>query len=429
MKVIPASLCVRCKGGKNLCGLGYCPLLSRVRLKPTFDATLKEEFFGPSTNVFVGRYGYPRVNVGPLSVIQMGDTDMDVIDDPSKWFGMPYQKIIEMRSLMMRSEKRNEVRARTRYVEENQLLALAQKPVDVELHFKKKPVYKMDFSDVHQPMGPSARLQEMKIAGNVSVSRAVEGVTNDELKAREAMVTLYQKDESVYKIMAVLSSGALGVRDKKLVPTRWSITAVDDTLSKHLLQSVRTYAPINEYRVYESEFLYNRLCVLLAPGSWEYEAFESWAPGSMWARFAKEYYIIEEYESHEGRSDYADEMGGCYYSTRLAVAEALAAERRQARCIAFREVDDGYIIPVGVWQVRENVRNAMRSAPRRFATLEEALTYIQTRMKIPMDAYKKRSRILVQKRLSDFTSKRVKPETATWEDSVSIARSEPRSLK
>lgn len=402
-KTIPVSLCVRCKGGRNLCGLGYCPLLSRVQLKPKFDQTLKEEFFGPSTNVFVGRFGYPNVNVGPLSVIQIdGQTNLELIDDPAKWFGMPYEKIVEMRSLMMRSERRNEVTLRTRFVEDNQLLALAERPVDVELRFSKRPKYTMNFSDVHQPMGPTAPLREMRIVDNVKISKTVENVTADELKAREAMTTLYSKQESVYKIMSVLSSGALGVK-KKLVPTRWSITVVDDTLSKHLLQSVRECPSINEYRVYESSFLYNDLCVLLMPGQWEYEAFESWAPGSMWAKFAQNYYMIEEYEPYEGRSDYASEMGGCYYSTRLAVAEALATERRQARCIAFREVRPQYIIPVGVWQVRENVRNAMKSSCKKFATLEEALEYISTKMTIPMDAYRKRSRLLTQKRLWDYT--------------------------
>ena len=383
--------------------MGYCPLLSRVQLKPKFDATLGENFFGPSTNVFVGRFGYPNVNVGPLSVVMPERVDLGLIDDPAKWFGMPYDKIIEMRSLMMRSERRNDVKLRTRFVEDNQLLALAERPVDVELHFSKRPKYTMDFSDVHQPMGPSASLKTMAIVDNVKVSRTVDGVVRDDLKARDAMVTLYEKGESVYKIMSVLSSGALGKqKSQKLVPTRWSITAVDDTMSKHLLSEVRECPSINDYRVYESEFLSNRVCILLAPGAWEYDSFESWAPGSVWARFAERFYIIHEYEPHEGRSDYASEMGGCYYSTRLAVAEALAAERRQARCIAFREVGEQYVIPVGVWQVRENVRNAMRSPSRRFATMEEALAYVGTRMRIQMDEYRKRSVMLRQKKIGDF---------------------------
>lgn len=404
MKAIPASLCVRCKGGRNLCGLGYCPLLSRVQLKPKFDMTLKEEYFGPSTNVFVGRFGYPNVNVGPLSVILVDDgTDaLEIIDDPQQWFGMPYQKIIELRSLMMRSKREHNVRASSRFVEENQLLALARDPTDVELHFKKRPAYKMDFSDVHQPMGPSAPLRSMRITENVKISRAVESVVSDELKAKDAMIALYEKQESVYKVISILSSGALGLQDdKKLVPTRWSITAVDDTLSKHLLQRVRESPSINEYRVYESTFLYNDVCILLMPGAWEYEAFESWAPGSLWASHASTYYMIEEYEPHEGRGTYAQDMGGCYYSTRFAVAEALSIEGKQARCIAFREVRPQYIIPVGVWQVRENVRNAMRSY-KKFATLEEALTYIQAKMRIPMAEYRKRSRVLSQKKLLDY---------------------------
>ena len=79
--------------------------------------------------------------------------------------------------------------------------------------------------------------------------------------------------------------------------------------------------------------------------------------------------------------------------------------KRQARVVVFREVYEGYAVPVGVWQVRENVRNAMKSDCEKFSTLKEALDYIRPRLRIPLEEYVKRSKILRQMRLSDFFGK------------------------
>ncbi|MEM2119198.1 MAG: hypothetical protein QW840_03625, partial [Candidatus Bathyarchaeia archaeon] len=102
--------------------------------------------------------------------------------------------------------------------------------------------------------------------------------------------------------------------------------------------------------------------------------------------------------------------GGCYYSARLAVCEQLVREKRQAAVIVLREAHPGYVMPVGVWQVRENVRNAMRQKPLLFNTLNEALNTVGSRFKIPLARWILQSRLLkealFQKRLTDFFSKK-----------------------
>jgi hypothetical protein len=71
-----------------------------------------------------------------------------------------------------------------------------------------------------------------------------------------------------------------------------------------------------------------------------------------------------------------------------------------------REAHPGYILPVGVWNVRENVRAALKTTPKRFATLREALTHISTIMDIPVSRWIKNSAILkdalYQKRVDDL---------------------------
>jgi hypothetical protein len=114
---------------------------------------------------------------------------------------------------------------------------------------------------------------------------------------------------------------------------------------------------------------------------------------------------MSDWEFFDGRTTYAS-IGGCYYAARLAVNELLQRERRQAGVSIMREAHPGYILPVGVWNVRENVRAALRTTPKRFATLREALTHISTIMDIPVSRWIKNSAILkdalYQKRVDDL---------------------------
>ena len=138
------------------------------------------------------------------------------------------------------------------------------------------------------------------------------------------------------------------------------------------------------------------------PGSWEFENFEAWAPGSFWSQNIKKTEITEEYEPFGGRTKYADKQVGGYYATRFGIVESLQKMKRQARVVVFREIYEGYMVPVGVWQVRENIRNAMKSSYKKFPTKKEALNYIKAKLRTSLDEYLKKSRILKQKRLADF---------------------------
>jgi hypothetical protein len=90
------------------------------------------------------------------------------------------------------------------------------------------------------------------------------------------------------------------------------------------------------------------------------------------------------------------------------VCEQLVKERRQATVIVLREARPGYIMPVGVWQVRENVRNAMRQKPFLFKTIGESLKLINDRFEIPLQRWILQSELLknalFQKKITDFFS-------------------------
>ena len=130
-----------------------------------------------------------------------------------------------------------------------------------------------------------------------------------DLKAVEAVRNLYKEGVLISKIQKAFSVGAFGIeRNRRLVPTRWSITAVDDTLGKQLLKVTKTYPTIDEWRVYDWDQLDNRWSVLLMPTSWRYELIEAWYPNTTWNPLGKQIEIISSHEHFNGRKEYA-EMG------------------------------------------------------------------------------------------------------------------------
>ncbi|MFA5050431.1 MAG: Nre family DNA repair protein [Candidatus Micrarchaeia archaeon] len=388
-------LCVACKGTKKLCGLHSCPLLNKIRAQHKQKKEIKEFVFGPSNEIFVGSYSYPDISVGPM--VSTFQTPLS----PKELYGMEYGKIIEERIKIVRGKKTSY--AKKRIEDEMRDVSLSISPIDVEMNFSKKPVFDIKFSSVLEPMGASAPIKDYKLADNPKIPKKVDSVLDENLLAAEGMDELYNHGFDNYYLTKIMSIGVLGKKEnKKIVPTRWSITATDDLLGKKLLEKIREYEPINEFFVFSNEFLENHFEILLMPGNFEFENFESWNPKSIWAAGAKEAVISEEYEGYFGRTRYADKQVGGYYASRIGILEYLNSIRRQARVVVFREIKEGYIVPVGVWEVRENVRNALKNKGKKFQTLSEALQDISTRLSSPMKRYLKHSRILLQKKLGDF---------------------------
>ena len=402
------SKCTVCKGSKNICGKAKCPILSRLDTYLKLEPIMKRiEIEGASPpGVFVGRIGYPKVYVGPLVPPFHGDTSL--FDTPENWFGKSMDEIVRFRLRLIRGKIRADVRNpyEDRMVDETRLTSLSERPVDIELNLKSKPSKRFVLSDSVQPIGPSAIVKKLKI-GNVKLNHHTEKAYYDtDMKSSEAIVDLYNEGVSVTKIQRALSLGAFGLEKKRrLVPTRWSITAIDSIISQKMMDEVRRQPIINEFRVYESNYLDNRFEILMMPETWKYETMEAWYPGTIWNPDKHQIHIYGDSESYKGRSNYAS-IGGCYYAARLAVNEALFKENKQATVIIMREVHPGYIMPVGVWQVRENVRNALKQKPLRYNNLKEALSRIKSRLEIGLNNWVDQSDllkdVLYQRKLSDF---------------------------
>ncbi len=379
------------------------PLYKQIeaRFKPIFAKRIPKTVFGPTpSSVFVGKYGYPNVFTGPM--VAVTDTNLSLSGQPGKWYGLTTDRIIELNLSLARGEKTTNIKdTESRLARDVRDAALSVKPTDVEVQFEKELIPRVQFSSYLQPMGASGKMEKFTMAGNPRIPRKVESLTQEKITVRTALEEGYSHGlGDVYYLQKLLSVGALGI-EKKMVPTRWSITASDKILADYYLETVRECRQLDEIRIYSNTYLGNHFEILMLPGAWEFEQFESWEPNSNWQQ-AGGADLEYEYEPYGGRSDYAEREGGGYYSSRLAIAHHLYLLRRQARVVVFREISDEYAVPVGCWQVRENVREALKKPPLKFENLQAALTHLTTGLKRPMAQYLHKSMILQQKKLIDF---------------------------
>ena len=185
-------------------------------------------------SVFVGsKLRYPLVNVGILSPLEKQE-DAWVYDAPKEWANqnLRINDVIRLRNSLLNSRfqtKVQDVRLNKKFVEIAKDLAVSSKQVDVEIELKNRLIVGRDKDRVLTPHGMKGQLKRAEITGNVKVERSVDKVINDEIKAAQGIEILYKKDIDEYSLSKILSVGVMGMKkDKKLVPTRWSITSIDD---------------------------------------------------------------------------------------------------------------------------------------------------------------------------------------------------------
>ncbi len=370
-----AALCAACKGSRRLCGRAVCPILERIASSLEVLPSIKGASLFASTppSVLVGERGYPRVRVG-VNVPPVRGWEAAQYDDPVGWWGrLRLSDIIRLRARLVFSSTISHVRAgQGRALEAIREAALSSLPVDTEVYFKKPPRVELKFDGVLAPRGPLGEIERVRVVENPRVPRPVQRLVEDtDAPATDAVIELYRAKISVYQIVRLFTLGMLGqAHRRRIVPTRWAITAVDKLLSDHLLQIVSDCPEISSFEVYRIEYLGNRYTLLLAPGPWSMQMVEVWLPGSVWVP-GETPSVFSVHELHDGRL--RGPMDGGYYAIRLPVLEHLARRGRKASIIVVREITPQYYAPVGSWQIRESVRNALTRRPERFSDLEEAV--------------------------------------------------------
>lgn len=372
--------CVLCKGGRNLCGRGICPLLERIRHTLKGVESMGDHVSGPSPpEVFIGRFGYPRVGVGPLVPLRT-DVDPSTLNRPDRWRGLSVEDVVTMRMSLIRSRHTIDVRSAgspSRFLELSQEMALSSRPVDAEIVLTGPPKRPFGrFDPFYSPMGPTVEAKEVSILTNPHIPRRVDDLVSDtDAKASDAISELYRSGIDQGHIVRLLSTGLLGKHSRRrLVPTRWAITAVDDTIARFLRRRILDHPEIDAIYCYAYEHFGNAFHVLLIPGDWSFEMCETWLKGAIWTDRMTS---ISDHEGPVGRKTYAFDVGGAYYAARLSAMEHLNRLGRQASVLIYREIHSQYWAPLGVWVIREGVRQAVRSRPQCFDDLEDALRYVK----------------------------------------------------
>ena len=372
-----------------MCGINPCPLLAEVRSRlPVVEPTSIAEMVGPSPpQLFVGRYGYPDVRAGP-SASWLSDNDSEfapsATGDPADLFGRPLEEVAARHANLITGGQRMKVQEAQRpgqMLETTQEIAMAAHSVDVELDFA-SPILigrSPTFDSMSTPLGPTGEVLRAEVVGHPSIPRKVDSIAGEtDLLATDAMDELSASSIGEAHISRLLSSGVLGRESaRRLVPTRWSITATDDMLGKRLWRRARDLPSIDKVLVYEATYLDNRFHIILTPGLWAFHMLEAWTRGSLWSDSGG---VIGDWEEMKPRAKYADRITGAYYAARLGVLEHMLSVGRSGACLIWRDIGEGYWAPVGVWLIRETVREAMKQPPKQFDSLKEAVDYVGPRV-------------------------------------------------
>ncbi|MFH1823197.1 MAG: hypothetical protein ABH817_00565 [archaeon] len=391
-------LCIRCKG-RGWCGRP-CRILAKIK---QFQPKVKLDFSGSSPpEVFVGRYNYPNVFTGVLAPNEYGATEK--LSEPEEWYKehASIEDILGYRAKMIYSRFTTNIKSGDKLRDFMQETAMASKHIDASFKLKSPPQIKMDLNKHIAIIGNPAPLIKAKFDSNPRIEPKVDYLVNDtDAKSVVAIQELYESKIKVSNIIKILSAGLLGKKfNRRMVPTRWAVTATDDTLSKELLKKIRYYSELQEYRVFSGEYIGNNYSIILVPGCWGFEVIEISKKGFWNPEFA----VWQDYEDYYGRKKYADSVTGGYYAVRLPVTEYLEGIQKQCSVLVLREVKEEYWAPLGVGILRELVRDILNNKFKRFDSLKEALCSLK--FEIPVETFKDRSKLLkerkTQKRLLDF---------------------------
>jgi len=332
-------------------------------------------------SVFIGsKLKYPLVNVGILSPLNK-DENSWLYDDAKYWAdnNLNIEEVMSLRNGLLNSRfqaKVSDIRLNKKFVEVAKDVAISSRQVDVEIELKNRLIVGREKDKILTPHGMRAGLKNVEITGNVKIDKKVDKVINDEIKASDAIEYLYKNEFNEYTLSKILSVGVMGLKkNKKLVPTRWSITATDDMLGKQFLKNVRNYPWIDDYQLFYGEFMGNQYILLMFPSVWSYELFEMYLPHSSWNP-GQEIKASTDIEGYHGRKEYAFDTAGGYYASRFAVLEYLNSIKRQASVIALRVETPSYWAALGVWVVRESVKKALRRSMR-FTSREELVESVK----------------------------------------------------
>ena len=346
-------------------------------------------------SVFVGSYGYPKVSVGPMVPPMHGDTTL--LDSPELWVGKSLEEIVNFRLSLIRGIKNISINEPNgRYIENLHEVAMSSRPIDSELQFYKNPKPAVSIDGESAPFGPVGEVSSAKFSSTSSDKSIQRAYYDHDLKAQDAVVSLYNRGIEISKIQKCFSVGMFG-KKRKLVPTKWSITATDSIIAESLVSEILEFDLIDSCRVFSHDHLGNLFSVVLFPHRWLFENQEAWHTGNSIG-------FGSDIEDAKG-IDHPPVTAGAFFAAKLGVAEYLLEKKYQASALVLREIRPEYAVPVGVWQIREAIRSAMKNEPYIAENFDDGVTFAAKRMSVSKSEWLSKGgmlSMLKQKSISDF---------------------------
>ena len=315
-----------------------------------YKSTLKptKEIEGFASYVIVGEKNYPNLATHNIS----NDNKISSYKNSSDIVKKEYDNIfkIKARNILGSTNPVHVKNTSNRIQDEIRDIYKAKNIVNFSSNFSKELTFdKVVVNKVAGIVGSKNDLISLNSTENTQTSKQVEKYCVEDIKSREAIISLYERQVNEHQIINLLALGSFGISiNKKLVPSKWAITAYDQTIEKYLYKKILNFKLINEYEIYSYLDKGNFFVIILFPDNFAANIIETF-PGA----------VEQDYVGVDNKLKKAEpETAGGFYATKIAVNEFLVSRKKQASYLTIRIIKDSEI-PLGVVFVRECVRQAL----------------------------------------------------------------------
>ncbi|EFD92275.1 MAG: Protein of unknown function DUF650 [Candidatus Parvarchaeum acidophilus ARMAN-5] len=342
-------------------------------------------------SALVGEYNYPNVSVG---VMFTDDYKAQIYDAPKLWAKNNFNvsDVFSLRTKLVNASKNFNVNnINLEELERIRLAVISANEINIDLKVSNPNLPKIAGDGIYQH-GIRTHLDKFTIRDNFKIDNKIEKIYYDkDMRATDGILSLYNSKIDENRISKMLSIGAMGIK-RKLVPTKWSITAVDDSVGKDKINLVKTLPKGEDYKIITGQFLGNKFTFMFIKGPWSFELLETWNRDK-----DSVFMGSGDYEFYGGRKEYVKNTAGAYYAVRLAVLEKLLEMKTQYSVLVVREILPEYFVPLGVWVVREGARKAINGEFTEVHDMQTAISKLKSLVLFPANL-ENRSQILKMKR-------------------------------
>lgn len=318
--------------------------LAQSKLKNT------KEIEGYASGSIVGEKNYPFLKIHSVSNENKKSSFFKLNNLVKK----NYNDIIKIKakSILGSTQETYIKKTKERVNNELQNIYKSKKAIEFTSEFEKEIKFdKIIINKLSGILGSKNELKSIILNQNPPTSKQIEKFTQKDIKSKQAIISLYEKGINEQQIINLLALGSFGIDiNKKLVPTKWAITAYDQTIEKHLFNKIKKNKIIQNYEIYLHQDKGNFFIIILTSDILNGEIIEKFEGGSP-----------SDYFDHENKLDKKEPAtSGGYFSTKLGIFEHLCQKNKQAGIISIRIIED-YDIHLGVIFVRECARQAMKN--------------------------------------------------------------------